>query len=245
MPFHAIYAPKGTGDEIVPEKLSRVGNVHYPEYAKTEQDAAYLMDRYTLHQLTSTRYLAIGLKQKAQEPMGTTLAMVGAVNYDYLPGRVTAPTKNKKGETQNRSSNYAYGKLDYLEGTKTEVDLINQQVSTASWQTTVLEGNDATEEKITQLEGKESKEILHLATHGYAFSEFDYQDTTISQNSLKYSYRYSTNPMVRSGLILAGGNWAWTGSDTLARAGAEQNFDGLGGITTQPEENQVGGAICL
>ena len=234
VPFHAIYAPKSTGDEIVPEKLSRMGNVLYPEYAKTEQDAAYLMDRYTLHQLTSTRYLAMGLKQKAVEPMGSTLAMVGAVNYDYLPGRITTPTKNKKGETQNRSSNYAYGKLDYLEGTKTEVDLINQQVSTASWQTTVLEGNEATEEKITQLEGKESREILHLATHGFAFPAYDFQDTTISQNSLKYSYRYSTNPMVRSGLILAGGNWAWTGSDTLTSVGAEQN-----GILTALEVSQL------
>jgi tetratricopeptide (TPR) repeat protein/CHAT domain-containing protein len=230
VPFLAIYAPKGTGDEIVPEKLNNKRQVIYPEYTKTEQNAAYLMDRYTLHQLTSTRYLALGLKQKATEPVGTNLAMVGAVNYDYLPEGVTAPI----GETQNLSSNNAYGKLDYLEGTKTEVDVINQQVSAASWQTTVLEGNDATEEKITKMEGKESKEILHLATHGFAFPAYDFQDTTISQNSLKYSYRYSTNPMVRSGLILAGGNWAWTGSDTLTRVGAEQN-----GILTALEVSQL------
>jgi tetratricopeptide (TPR) repeat protein len=234
VPFHAIYAPKGTGDQIVPEKLNSKRVVIYPEYAKTEQDAAYLMDRYTLHQLTSTRYLALGLKQKATEPVGTNLAMVGAVNYDYLPESVTAPANNNKGETQNLSSNYAYGKLDYLEGTKTEVDVINQQVSAANWQTTVLEGNDATEEKITKMEGKESREILHLATHGFAFPAYDFQDTTISQNSLKYSYRYSTNPMVRSGLILAGGNWAWTGSDSLTKVGAEQN-----GILTALEVSQL------
>jgi CHAT domain-containing protein/Tfp pilus assembly protein PilF len=234
VPFHAIYAPKGTGDQIVPEKLNSKRVVIYPEYAKTEQDAAYLMDRYTLHQLTSTRYLALGLKQKATELVGTNLAMVGAVNYDYLPESVTAPANNKKGEPQNLSSNYAYGKLDYLEGTKTEVDVINQQVSVANWQTTVLEGNDATEEKITKLEGKESREILHLATHGFAFPAYDFQDTTISQNSLKYSYRYSTNPMVRSGLILAGGNWAWTGSDSLTKVGAEQN-----GILTALEVSQL------
>jgi CHAT domain-containing protein len=97
-----------------------------------------------------------------------------------------------------------------------------------------LEGNDATEEKITKLEGKESREILHLATHGFAFPAYDFQDTTISQNSLKYSYRYSTNPMVRSGLILAGGNWAWTGSDSLTKVGAEQN-----GILTALEVSQL------
>ena len=40
--------------------------------------------------------------------------------------------------------------------------------------------------------------------------------------------------MVRSGLILAGGNWAWTGSDTLSKLGAEQN-----GILTALEVSQL------
>ena len=40
--------------------------------------------------------------------------------------------------------------------------------------------------------------------------------------------------MVRSGLILAGGNWAWTGNDTLSKLGAEQN-----GILTALEVSQL------
>jgi len=73
-----------------------------------------------------------------------------------------------------------------------------------------------------------------LATHGYSFPEYDFNDTTIRKNSLRYSYRYSQNPMVRSGLILAGGNWAWLGSDTLTKLGAEQN-----GILTASEVAQL------
>jgi CHAT domain-containing protein len=84
------------------------------------------------------------------------------------------------------------------------------------------------------MEGREAPGILHLATHGYAFPEFDFKDTTISTSSLRYSYRYSTNSMVRSGLILTGGNWAWTGSDTLTKMGAEQN-----GILTALEVSQL------
>jgi CHAT domain-containing protein len=72
-----------------------------------------------------------------------------------------------------------------------------------------------------------------LATHGYAFPENDFQDTTISQNSLNYNYYHSTNPMVRSGLILAGGNWAWMGSDTLSKVGAGN------GILTALEVSQL------
>ena len=121
-----------------------------------------------------------------------------------------------------------------MEGTKTEVVQINQQVTASGWQTKVLDNNEALEENIIKLEGNEAKGILHFATHGYAFSEYDFTDTTLSKNSLRYSYRYSTNPMVRSGLILTGGNWAWTGSDTLTKVGAEQN-----GILTALEVSQL------
>ena len=234
VPFHAIYAPKGKGDEVLAAKTDKRGLIIQNERAATEQNAEYLMDRYTLHQLTSTRYLAMGLKQKSKETIGNTMAMLGGVNYDYLPGTTSTPKKNKKENNANRSSASASGKLPYLEGTKTEVEQINQQVTTATWQTKLIENNDATEETITKLEGKEAKGILHIATHGFAFPEFDFNDTSISTNSLRYSYRYSTNPMVRSGLILTGGNWAWTGSDTLSKLGAEQN-----GILTALEVSQL------
>ena len=234
VPFHAIYAPKGKGDELVTAKNNKRGEVIEADQITTEQNAEFLMDRYNLHQLTSTRYLAMGLKQKAKETIGNTMAMLGGVNYDYLPGTTSTPKKNKKENNANRSSASASGKLIYLEGTKTEVEQINQQLTTATWQTKLIENNDATEENIIKMEGKEAKGILHIATHGFAFSEYDFKDTTVNKKSLRFSYRFSSNPMVRSGLILAGGNWAWTGSDTLSKLGAEQN-----GILTALEVSQL------
>ncbi len=102
------------------------------------------------------------------------------------------------------------------------------------WKIELFSSNDATEDNLMRLEGRHAKSILHIATHGYAFPEYNFNDTTTDKNSLRYSYRYSTNPMVRSGLILAGGNWAWTGSDTLSKLGAEQN-----GILTALEVSQL------
>jgi CHAT domain-containing protein len=224
----------GAGDKMVEERRDKRGVLLESEHTVTEDDSEYLMDRYTMHQLTSTRYLAMGLKKQAHEPIGKEMAMVGGVNYDYLPGVEESPKKGKRSENADRSSSSVSGKLKYLDGTKTEVELISKQVSANTWQPTIYEGNQSTEENIMKLEGKEAKGILHLATHGYAFREYDFGDTTISQNSLRYSYRYSTNPMVRSGLILAGGNWAWTGSDTLTKLGAEQN-----GILTALEVSQL------
>ncbi|MFM7681429.1 MAG: tetratricopeptide repeat protein, partial [Bacteroidota bacterium] len=69
VPFHAIYAPKGKGDEVLAAKTDKRGVIIQNERAATEQNAEYLMDRYTMHQLTSTRYLAMGIKQKAKEPI--------------------------------------------------------------------------------------------------------------------------------------------------------------------------------
>ena len=234
IPFHVIYAPKKGGDEIVESKTDIYGIEIVPEHVSTEKDAEYLMDRYILHQLTSTRYLALGLKQKAKDPISKTIAMFGGINYDYIPGYTQPIINSTKQIKDNRSSKAESSRLDYLEGTKEEVQIINQLVSGANWQTTIFENNDATEENIIKLEGKDAKGVLHLATHGFAFPENRFKDTSMKQISLRYSYRYSSNPMVRSGLILSGGNWAWTGSDTLTKIGAEQN-----GILTSLEVSQL------
>ncbi|MDA9161958.1 CHAT domain-containing protein, partial [Crocinitomicaceae bacterium] len=222
VPFHAIYSPKGSGDQEIAAKRNKRGEILTGPETESEEEAAFLMDQYTLHQLTSTRYLALGLKKKEKEKPEQSIAMVGGVNYDYLPGQENTKAKKSK-KSKNRSSASASGKLAYLEGTKKEAEAINNTTGTKGWETTYLEGNNAKEEKLTQFTDKEAKGILHIATHGYAFPEYSSLDTTIKENSLRYSYRFSQNPMVRSGLILAGGNWAWTGSDTLDRLGAEEN----------------------
>jgi CHAT domain-containing protein len=162
------------------------------------------------------------------------MAMVGGVNYDYLPGTQSSVTKTKKNENTSRSSQSVTGKLAYLEGTKFETETIKDTVLSKQWKIELFSSNDATEDNLMRLEGRHAKSIIHIATHGYAFPEYNFNDTTSVKNSFRYSYRYSTNPMVRSGLILAGGNWAWTGSDTLTKLGAEQN-----GILTALEVSQL------
>jgi CHAT domain-containing protein len=234
IPFHALYEPKENGDQKVEQKTSKRGVIVSAETVKTEIQAEYLIDRYTLHQLTSTRYLAMGLKQKAQEPIAKSIAMVGGVNYDFVNSNDVKPKKQKSKRNTTRSSQSATGKLAYLEGTKLETEIIKDSVQTKQWKIEMFSSNDATEDNLVRLEGRHAKSILHIATHGYAFPEYDFKDTSINKNSLRYSYRYSTNPMVRSGLILAGGNWAWTGSDTLSKLGAEQN-----GILTALEVSQL------
>ena len=234
VPFHALYPQKEDGDQKIEQKTTKRGVIVKSQTVKVENEAEFLIDRYTLHQLTSTRYLAMSLKEKAQEPIVKSIAMVGGVNYDFLNTKDAKPKKQKGKNNAKRSSQSASGKLAYLEGTKLETETIKDSVQSKQWKIELFSSNDATEDNLMRLEGRHAKSILHIATHGYAFPEYNFNDTTTDKNSLRYSYRYSTNPMVRSGLILTGGNWAWTGSDTLSKLGAEQN-----GILTALEVSQL------
>ena len=232
IPFHALYESKNYGDKILKNRTNKRGIITENEKVETEQAANFLINRYILHQLTSTRYLALGLKQKCQIPINKNIALVGGINYDYLPSKSIALKKSKITADNKRGEMFPK-KLDYLPGTKSEIENINKILVQNEWNIEVLSGNKATEDNIIKLEGKKAPNILHIATHGYVFTEF--KDTAQNKNSLKYNYRYSINPLVRSGLILAGGNWTWTGRNELNK----DNLDIQDGILTALEVSQL------
>jgi CHAT domain-containing protein/tetratricopeptide (TPR) repeat protein len=220
------YSPVGLLNNIAFSAISISGSA--------EGENRYLLDRYNLHQLISTRYLAMGLKQKQFVKTEVSIALFGGLEYDFLPG-----IKNKKSGLSGRQNNMRGGevssyKVPFLQGTKDEVDQIASTFKSHVGNVQKFEGVNGTEEAFMQLENKASFTVLHVATHGFALPVFDFKDSTISKNSLRYSYRYSTNPMVRSGLIMSGGYWAWNGSDTLIKLGASQN-----GILTALEISQL------
>ena len=200
---------------------------------REKEGQRYLMDKYTLHQLTSTRYLALGMKDKQKARFNPSISIVGGVNYDYLPGSSNNVLVNSN-LAKTRDIGSASVKVSYLPGTTKEAKAIDSILSNMGWETTYLKGENATEERLTAFSDKNSKGTMHIATHGYAFPEYSSMDPTIDQKSIRYSYRYSNNPMVRSGLVLAGGNWALMGSDTLTQLGAAEN-----GVLTALEVSQL------
>ena len=229
IPFNAILITDSLKNSLKSEYEYSISNQQ-----EKDNHTQYIIDHYTLHQLTSTRYLAMGLKQNSNKPVEKSIAIIGGINYDYLP-------KNKFEDQKPVEQNYVskmrgidFGKFPYLEGTKTEVENISKLLNENNWNVNLIEDNNATEENIMNLEGKNAPAIIHVSTHGYCFSNNDSTKESIDENSYKYSYRNSGNPMVRSGLILAGGNWAWTGSDTLNKIGSEQN-----GILTALEVSEL------
>ena len=209
IPFAALYHKKSNGDVISIDKKNRKIIIN------SEKDAQYLMSRFTLHQLTSTRYLAMGLKEKTLNKIDKSIALIGGVNYDYLPG-VKKKTVKKELLLATREANFTQP-LGYLVGTKLEVDAINKQMQNNGWTTTLLENDSATEDNVIKYENQAAKGILHIATHGFAFPNIKELPPNSDSTIIKHGFCYYTNPLQRCGLILAGANWTWIGSDELKK----------------------------
>ncbi len=84
--------------------------------------------------------------------------------------------------------------LSLLPGTKKEVNLIDSLYQRENAEVTKILSNEALEESIKKVN---SPKTLHIATHGF-FLEHDKTDETADS--------YVENPLLRSGLILAGAN---------------------------------------
>lgn len=110
----------------------------------------------------------------------------------------------------------------YLKGTKDEGDVINSIFAEAKIDVRYLSGINATESFIKENAGKYN--ILHLATHGFFFDDpnkvrFEKDKKVIEYGEVAFrgvsgaygvnSFVNSENPLMRSGLVLAGANDVW------------------------------------
>ena len=84
--------------------------------------------------------------------------------------------------------------LALLPGTKREVNKIDSLLDSRETESTVFMGNEALEEEIKKVKNPKT---LHIATHGFFLENEDGDDNKDS---------YVENPLLRSGLILAGAN---------------------------------------
>jgi CHAT domain-containing protein len=98
-----------------------------------------------------------------------------------------------------------------LEGTKKEVEQINNNSKQNGFVSTIINGRLATEESIKKLDGRTTPYVLHLATHGFFFPD-PIQETPKDNKSFEGKseiYKASDDPMMRSGLLLAGAKNYW------------------------------------
>ena len=176
-----------------------------------------LDDRYQLYQLSSTREIA--LKDMELSAFKNRNALVyGGIQYQHDPlpkDLIAAKDLSKGGIDQNprgaeKENLIRRSGWNYLPGTAKEAEEISELLNTAGYDYRVLTRDSATEEVIKAIGSQgDSPRVIHLATHGYFFPDLSDSITHVEQNDP--IFKSSNNPMIRSGLILAGANHAWKG----------------------------------
>ena len=124
---------------------------------------------------------------------------------------------------------WLYGGVDYkggpgtgvwasLPGTRVETDRIREYGAVRGMRVTMLSGAQATEESVKALDGKGYPAVLHLATHGFCYPVLD---TTHADVGPGAAFIKATDPLMRSGIVLSGGNLGWNG---MAASGTDDGI---------------------
>ncbi len=169
--------------------------------------------------LGSTRQLA-SAEAAGKNNAVATAAVFGGIRYETDTAAMFSPGISYTAATRGMAdvlpfypdSSVRGGSWNYLPGSRSEALDIAAQLRKARYEVQLDTGYLATEEAFLALgREKTSPRILHIATHGFFFP--DPKEAAGNGPSLSDRdntvFRLSDNPMMRSGLILAGANQAW------------------------------------
>lgn len=168
---------------------------------------AILSDVYQLIQVGSTRQLKVAdLHVSSVKP---DALLYGGIQYEAdtaavantgtFPASGTAPAAGRDG-------------WNHLRWTEVEIGAIEAILKDAGINAALRQGRLAHEASFKTIgTTAPSPKVLHLATHGFFFPDPKLAPYPVqpSADDWKPVFKISDQPMIRSGLILAGGNYAW------------------------------------
>jgi CHAT domain-containing protein/Tfp pilus assembly protein PilF len=176
----------------------------------------YVQEKLDLHLVTNTRDIV----QKQVAYGSKKAALFGFP--DYTMGLGQDQGSRDAMAMRRNSSNSRAGKwiLPELPGTLAEVEQIDSLLKQERWNTGVYLGKDATEQSLKKVH---NPSVLHIATHGYFSANAPADTTGLTFTGMK---RASGNPLLRSGLMLAGASNAWneTYDDVVMWTGREDGI---------------------
>ena len=178
-------------------------------------DDSRLMDVYNLNMVSSTREVVYRQNNAAQLPRSAVV--YGGLLYDLTEDRMRQEALAYQNQGTQISSalpqNFTRGGTwSYLFYTSTESNSIHRQLNDSNISAVLYNAARGNKESFKSLDGMRTG-IIHLATHG--FFQNDIERNYEEQERLRQlggGNRAVENPLMRSGLILAGGNNAWSGS---------------------------------
>ncbi|WP_375578776.1 CHAT domain-containing tetratricopeptide repeat protein [Marivirga tractuosa] len=169
----------------------------------------YVLEEQNVQLLTNTKDLIAYREEKSSSNLASSPTLFGFPNYnkginESMDESETDASKIVENASLNRGlrgslQRYIRGNslVTALPGTKEEVNKIGSIYESSDFQQpkTYLE-NEADE---IQLKSVQNPQVLHIATHGFFLED---NETTNNEQDDKYS----ENPLLKSGLIMAGAN---------------------------------------
>ena len=197
-----------------------------------------LSDRYNLHLVSGTREIPRLQKNGTGALPEGTAAVYGGLYYDVSKEKMiaevnlqsrffnssnpappaTIPAQGEETaiaavlpESLQRGSSWMF-----LEGTETEAEQICDYLEEYKIPNRLYSGASGNEESFRLLSGTATG-VIHLATHGFFLADIENDDEhrDIVRRIGGGSRKAFDNPLLRSGLLMAGGNRGWAGEDFI------------------------------
>lgn len=175
-----------------------------------------LSDKYHLITLGSTRQL---VAESQTAFTGHEAMLFGGIRFDMDSTAIFAANESLKNtdlasrglaEEGSFESSTIGEQWNYLKWTDREVKALNPILSGAGFSPETRTGFDATEEAFKSIGASgESPRILHIATHGFFFPDPKTTGKKQEETNREVGFKANDNPLMRSGLLLAGANHAW------------------------------------
>lgn len=179
-------------------------------------------NQFNIVQLSNSRQLLNRIEKKQR--FHSALVM-GGIQYDEIQSpnhydmKLEAGTRGSSEQQNNKGSDHYWPELNH---TNREIYRLNDLMKKSKIRINKYVGSDATEEVFKMATStKGSPDIIHIATHGYFFPEND--KPSKDQSDKNCPFIHSRDPMIRSGLVLAFGNYAWQNCEALPG----RNEDGI------------------
>jgi ankyrin repeat protein/CHAT domain-containing protein len=196
--------------------LSLSGLTHKIAYAAIPLDSNHtLIDKYNIRYVSSSRDV---LKQSAREFSRQSVRLYGGIHYniDSLENTNAGASYSQSKRSITYDSTRG-GAWSYLQGTLDEVMNISAVFAKKGWKYDLFMGDEASEETFKNMD--ESPEILHFATHGFFFPEQESDKKATNPSAILFSessekgleelIHTTENPLMRSGILMAGANYTW------------------------------------
>ena len=197
-----------------------------------------LGEKYQVHILGSTAEIINHKTTHLDSKTKLELLLYGSIDYNKSEATslvICDTLKNISNlKFEGLATRSGITKWNYLIGTKKELEQIQISGLQNGFSTSTFNESKATEESIKQLDGKTTPFLLHLATHGFFFP--DPKQELPRENLLSdlksEIFKAAEDPMMRSGLLLAGANKYWgkpaqnlTSDDGILTASEISNLD--------------------